>query len=56
MRSGKTPRKILSARLLNKYNGRTLIDEVQEGNKVVKERRVVIEVIWMEDEPGYDAP
>jgi len=43
-------------RLLNKYDGRTLIDEIQEGRKVVKEKRVVIGVIWIEDEPGYDAP
>jgi len=43
-------------RLLNKYDGRTLIDEVQVGRKVMIEKRVVIGVIWVEDEPGYDAP
>ena len=43
-------------RFLNKYDGRTLTDEVQEGRKVVIEKRVVTGVIWIEDEPGYDAP
>ena len=41
---------------MNKYDGRVLIDEVQVGRKAMIEKRVVIGVIWVEDEPGYDAP